>query len=85
MAGIRCGFLFAWVYDGLLIASRPVGARNAIGIMIHALAVAAFVRFSAASDDFHVGCAPTTIGARLVSIRCASTPRGNPLSKEVST
>jgi MtN3 and saliva related transmembrane protein len=45
MAGIMCLFQFAWLYYGLLIASRPVITWNAIGIVINALSVGAYFHF----------------------------------------
>ncbi len=43
MAGIMCGFPFARVDDGLLIASRPVIVWNVLGIVINALNVGAYL------------------------------------------
>jgi uncharacterized protein with PQ loop repeat len=45
MAGIMCVFQFAWVYYGLLIASRPVIAWNMAAIVINALSVGAYLHF----------------------------------------
>jgi MtN3 and saliva related transmembrane protein len=45
MAGIMCVFQVAWVYYGLLIASRPVIVWNVIAIVINALSVGAYVHF----------------------------------------
>ena len=45
MAGIMCIFQFAWVYYGLLIASRPVIVWNAVAIVINALSVGAYAYF----------------------------------------
>jgi uncharacterized protein with PQ loop repeat len=45
MAAIMCLFQFAWLYYGLLIASRPVITWNAIGIVINALSVGAYLHF----------------------------------------
>lgn len=45
MAGIMCVFQVAWVYYGLLIASRPVIVWNVIAIVINALSVGAYVYF----------------------------------------
>lgn len=45
MAGIMCVFQFAWVYYGLLIASRPVIIWNVVAIVINALNVGAYVYF----------------------------------------
>lgn len=42
MAGIMCIFQVAWLYYGLLIASRPVVAWNAVGIVINAFMVGAY-------------------------------------------
>ena len=40
-----CIFQFAWLYYGLLIASRPVIAWNAVAIVINALSVGAYFYF----------------------------------------
>jgi MtN3 and saliva related transmembrane protein len=45
MAGIMCVFQFAWVYYGLLIASRPVVLWNMVGIVTNALSVGAYLYF----------------------------------------
>jgi uncharacterized protein with PQ loop repeat len=45
MAGIMCVFQVAWVYYGLLIASRPVIVWNVIAIVINALSVGAYAYF----------------------------------------
>lgn len=45
MAGIMCVFQVAWVYYGLLIASRPVILWNLVAIVINALSVCAYVFF----------------------------------------
>lgn len=45
MAGIMCVFQFAWLYYGLLIGSRPVIGWNAVGIVINALSVGAYLHF----------------------------------------
>jgi uncharacterized protein with PQ loop repeat len=45
MAGIMCVFQVAWVYYGLLIASRPVVIWNLIAIVINALSVGAYFYF----------------------------------------
>jgi uncharacterized protein with PQ loop repeat len=45
MAGIMCVFQFAWVYYGLLIASRPVIIWNAVAIVINSLSVGAYFYF----------------------------------------
>ena len=45
MAGIMCIFQFAWVYYGLLIASRPVIVWNVIAIVTNALTVGAYAHF----------------------------------------
>jgi MtN3 and saliva related transmembrane protein len=45
MAGIMCAFQFAWVYYGLLIASRPVVMWNVVAIVINALSVGAYLYF----------------------------------------
>jgi MtN3 and saliva related transmembrane protein len=46
MAGLMCAFQFAWVYYGLLIASRPVILWNVVAIVINGLSVAAYLHFS---------------------------------------
>ncbi len=46
MAAIMCVFQFAWVYYGLLIASRPVVLWNVIAIVINGLSVAAYLHFA---------------------------------------
>ena len=46
MAGIMGVFQIVWVYYGLLIASRPVIAWNAVAIVINLLSVAAYLRFA---------------------------------------
>ena len=43
MAGIMCVFQVAWVYYGLLIASRPVIVWNLVAIVINALSVGAYL------------------------------------------
>jgi uncharacterized protein with PQ loop repeat len=45
MVGITCVFQVAWVYYGLLIASRPVIAWNVIAILINGLSVGAYMHF----------------------------------------
>jgi hypothetical protein len=45
MEAIMCAFQVAWLYYGLLIASRPVVAWNAVGIVINALNVGAYRYF----------------------------------------
>jgi len=46
MAAIMCVFQVAWVYYGLLIASRPVVVWNLIAIVTNALTVGAYVHFA---------------------------------------
>ena len=46
MAGIMGVFQIAWVYYGLLIASRPVIAWNLIAVVINLLTVGAYRRFA---------------------------------------
>src|SRR5512136_562632 len=46
MAGIMCVFQFAWVYYGLLIASRPVILWNVVAILINGLSVGAYLYFA---------------------------------------
>jgi uncharacterized protein with PQ loop repeat len=46
MAGIIGVFQIAWVYYGLLVASRPVIAWNMIGVVINLLTVGAYLRFA---------------------------------------
>jgi MtN3 and saliva related transmembrane protein len=47
MAGIMGIFQIVWVYYGLLIASRPVVAWNAIAVVINFLSVGAYLHFVA--------------------------------------
>jgi MtN3 and saliva related transmembrane protein len=46
MAGIMGVFQIAWVYYGLLIASRPVIAWNMIAVLTNAFSVGAFMYFA---------------------------------------
>jgi uncharacterized protein with PQ loop repeat len=46
MAAIMCIFQILWIYYGLLIASRPVIAWNAIAVIINFLSVAAYRHFA---------------------------------------
>jgi MtN3 and saliva related transmembrane protein len=46
MAGIMAVFQVAWVYYGLLIASRPVIVWNVVAIVINALSVGAYFHFA---------------------------------------
>jgi uncharacterized protein with PQ loop repeat len=48
MAGIIGVFQIAWIYYGLLIASRPVIAWNVVGVAINFMMVAAYRRFARA-------------------------------------
>ena len=52
MAGIIGVFQIAWVYYGLLIASRPVIAWNVVGVLINFLSVAAYFYFVQSSRRF---------------------------------
>ena len=45
MAGIMCVFQVAWVYYGVLIASRPVILWNVVAIVINGLSVGAYLYF----------------------------------------
>jgi len=45
MTAIMCVFQFAWVYYGMLIASRPVIIWNAVAIVINSLSVGAWLYF----------------------------------------
>jgi MtN3 and saliva related transmembrane protein len=45
MAGIMGVFQIAWIYYGLLIASRPVIVWNMIGVLINFLSVGAYLYF----------------------------------------
>ena len=45
MAAIIGIFQIAWVYYGLLIASRPVIAWNVVGVLINFLSVGAYLYF----------------------------------------
>lgn len=51
MAGIMCVFQVAWVYYGLLIASRPVVAWNLVAIVINALSVGAYMYFASSERN----------------------------------
>jgi hypothetical protein len=46
MGAIMGAFQIAWVYYGLLIASRPVIAWNVIAVIINLFSVAAFRHFA---------------------------------------
>jgi MtN3 and saliva related transmembrane protein len=46
MAAIIGVFQVAWIYYGLLIASRPVIAWNMLGVVINFLTVGAYLRFA---------------------------------------
>ena len=46
MVGIIGGFQIAWVYYGLLIASRPVIVWNTIGVVINFVNVGAYLYFA---------------------------------------
>jgi uncharacterized protein with PQ loop repeat len=46
MAGIMGVFQIVWIYYGLLIASRPVVAWNAVAVVINLLSVGAYLRFA---------------------------------------
>jgi len=46
MAAIMCVFQVAWVYYGLLIASRPVIAWNVMAVLINFVTVAAYRHFA---------------------------------------
>ena len=50
MAGIIGVFQIAWVYYGLLIASRPVILWNLIGIVINFVSVGAYLYFRKAKQ-----------------------------------
>ena len=45
MAGIMAVFQLAWIYYGLLIASRPVIAWNVVAVVINSLSVGAYLYF----------------------------------------
>jgi len=45
MAGIMAVFQIAWVYYGLLIASRPVIAWNLIAVLTNSFSVGAYLYF----------------------------------------
>jgi MtN3 and saliva related transmembrane protein len=45
MAGIMCVFQVAWIYYGLLIASRPVIVWNVVAVVTNALSVGAYLYF----------------------------------------
>ena len=46
MAGIMCVFQIAWVYYGLLIASRPAILWNVVAIVINTLSVGAYLHLA---------------------------------------
>jgi MtN3 and saliva related transmembrane protein len=46
MAGIMGVFQIAWIYCGVLIASRPAVAWNVVAVVINFLSVGAYVRFA---------------------------------------
>ena len=46
MAGIMGVFQIAWIYYGLLIASRPVIAWNMLAVVINFLSVGAYLHFA---------------------------------------
>ena len=46
MAAIMGLFQFAWIWYGLLIASRPVIVWNAIAVLVNLLIVLAYVHFT---------------------------------------
>ena len=46
MAGIMGTFQIVWVYYGLLIASRPVIAWNAVSVVVNFMTVGAYFRFA---------------------------------------
>lgn len=46
MAAIMCVFQVAWVYYGMLIASRPVIVWNLVAIGINALSVGVYLHFA---------------------------------------
>jgi uncharacterized protein with PQ loop repeat len=46
MAAIMCVFQLAWIYYGLLIASRPVIAWNLVAVVINFFSVAAYRHFA---------------------------------------
>ncbi len=45
MAGIMSVFQLLWIYYGLLIASRPVIAWNAVAVVINVLSVSTYFHF----------------------------------------
>jgi len=45
MAAIMCVFQVAWLYYGLLIASRPVIVWNLVAVVINGLSVSAYFYF----------------------------------------
>jgi MtN3 and saliva related transmembrane protein len=51
MAGIMCVFQIVWVYYGLLIASRPVIAWNAVAVIINFMTVGAYLRFARSEKE----------------------------------
>ena len=53
MAAITCVFQVAWVYYGLLIASRPVVLWNVVAIVINALSVGTYLYFARKERSAH--------------------------------
>lgn len=51
MAAILGASQIAWLYHGLLIASRPVIVWNAVGIFINALTVGAFLSLRSSRQE----------------------------------
>ncbi|HET6350474.1 MAG TPA: SemiSWEET family transporter [Candidatus Krumholzibacteria bacterium] len=46
MAAIMAAFQVVWIYYGFLIASRPLVAWNSVAVLINALSVATYMRYS---------------------------------------
>ena len=68
MAAIMAVFQIAWVYYGLLIASRPVIAWNLIAVLTNSFSVAAYMYFVRKENQQVVG-SPTTDKPRTIEDR----------------
>ena len=55
MAGITAVFQIAWIYYGLLVASRPVIVWNVVGVVTNSLTVWAYKNFSRREREAALG------------------------------
>ena len=55
MAGITTVFQIAWIYYGLLVASRPVIVWNVVGVVTNSLTVWAYKNFSRREREAALG------------------------------